>query len=121
MNGEKMLKENFINKDMRGTMLKLRILRRMSKSKTNSYALLKEFVANKQFKKYLGKSRDIKNEVYNTINSLEKFRYIKSIQKTENGRLKNYYTLTDKGNKVLKSARRIFRTHIRELTSLLNG
>jgi DNA-binding PadR family transcriptional regulator len=116
-----LVKENFINKDMRGTMLKLRILRSMSKSKTNSYALLKEFKANERFKKYLGGQRNIKNEVYNTINSLEKFKYIKSVQKTEKGRLKNYYTLTSKGDKVLKSAGRLFKIHIKELTLLLNG
>ena len=68
---------------MMSTMLKLRILRRISKSKTNSYTLLKELMAMRKFEKHLGQSTEIKNEVYNTINSLEKFKYIKSVQKVE--------------------------------------
>jgi DNA-binding PadR family transcriptional regulator len=111
---EKLFKENFINKDMKSTMLKLRILRRISNSKINSYTLLKELGANKQFTKYLGGAGELKNEVYNTINGLEKFGYIKSTQKVENSRLKNYYTMTNKGNKTLRSAKRIFRIHVRK-------
>lgn len=112
--------EHFLNKDMRGTLLKMFILRRVSKDKINSYALLKELNTRKIFKRFSGTS-DMKNEVYNAVNSLEKSGYIKASQKIENGRLKNYYTLTKKGDDVLKSAKNIFKKHLQSLSSLLVG
>jgi DNA-binding PadR family transcriptional regulator len=116
-----MKKEHFLNKDMKNTMLKMYILRETAKSDVNSYSLLKQFTAKKRFAKAFSNPAEIKNEIYNTIKSLEKSGYIKSTQKIENGRLKNYYTLTKDGVKILKSAKDIFKEHIKELTSLLNG
>jgi DNA-binding PadR family transcriptional regulator len=116
------LKEsNFLNKDMKKTMLKLRILRRISKSDVNSYALLNELEDHKHFARFFENKTDMKNEVYNTINSLENSAYIKSTKKIENGRLKNYYTLTPKGKFLLKSAAIIFKRNLKDLKELLNS
>jgi len=111
--------ENFIDKDMRNSMLKMFILRSVGRESTNSYALLKEFSKRRRFFSRFGGVPDLKNEVYNTINSLEKSGYIKSSQKIENGRLKNYYFLTIKGRKVTNSAKVLFRRHIQALSALL--
>ncbi len=106
---------------MKNTMLKMYILRSIGKSSINSYTLLKEFKARRRFVKSFRNPAEIKNEVYNTIKSFEKSGYITSSQKIENGRLKNYYTLTSKGRTVLKSAREIFQKHIGELNLLLKA
>jgi DNA-binding PadR family transcriptional regulator len=113
-------KGNFFDNEMKSTMLKVRILRRMGKSEVNSYALLKEFTKSGKFSSFFGTSENMKNEVYNTIKSLEKSKYIKSSQKIENGRLKNYYTLTGKGKLVLKSTKHLFQKHLKNLALLFN-
>lgn len=115
------MRDNVINKSMRNTMLKIFVLRRIGSSKVNSYALLKEFSARTKLSSSFKSAASIKNEIYNTIRSLEKSSYIKSSQKIENGRLKNYYVLTAKGEETLKSAKKIFRKHLGELKILLNG
>jgi DNA-binding PadR family transcriptional regulator len=111
--------EHFLNKDMRNTMLKVFILRRLKKSEANSYALMKEFMARRRFIGKLKVLSEVKNEIYNTIKSLEKSKYIKSSHRIENGRLKNYYTLTAEGKKVLESAKKIFQRNIKEISSLV--
>jgi DNA-binding PadR family transcriptional regulator len=112
--------ENFLDKDMRSSMLKMFVLRRVSRESANPYTLMKEFAKRRRFRsRFIGRA-DAKNEIYNTISSLERSGYIKSSQKTENGRLKNYYSLTAKGRKVMASARVLFKRHIKALTTLLN-
>lgn len=100
-------------------MLKIFILRRISRSSVNSYTIFKEFSARKSFVRVSRTTGDMKNEIYNAIKSLEKSGYIKSSQKIENGRLKNYYGLAPKGSKVLKASGRIFRRHLRELAAIM--
>ncbi len=119
--GDKLHHENFLDKDMRNSMLKMFVLRRVGRERINSYTLLKEFKKRKRFSRHPASSADAKNEVYNTINSLEKSGYIKSSQKVDNGRLKNYYALTKKGKTVMVYARGLFKEHIKALSSLLNG
>jgi DNA-binding PadR family transcriptional regulator len=105
---------------MKSTMLKMFILRRVGNSKANSYAMLKEFRARRGFMKSFGSQSAIKNEVYNTVKSLEKSGYIKSSQKIENGRLKNYYMLTRKGKDTINSASVLFKKHAQQLSLLLS-
>jgi DNA-binding PadR family transcriptional regulator len=112
-------RESFLDKDMRSSMLKMFVLRKISRESTNPYALMKEFGKRRGFLARFG-STDVKNEIYNTVNSLEKSGYISSSQKTENGRVKNYYVLTLKGKRVMASARILFRKHLQALTTLLN-
>ncbi|MGI0100504.1 MAG: helix-turn-helix transcriptional regulator [Candidatus Micrarchaeaceae archaeon] len=114
-----MAKRNFIDTDMKATVLKIGILRHMLNKSVNSYTILKDFSSSRRFARYIDKN-DMKNEIYNTINSLENSGYIKSSKKIENGRLKNYYKLTSKGTSTLKSAGRLFRVHIKALKALLS-
>ncbi len=113
------MEKNFLSKDMRKTMLKMFILRRIKKDKVNSYALLKEVSDKVHSKRFFYNSAEVKSELYNTIKSLENSSYIKVSKKIENGRLKNYYALTKEGNNVLESAKKIFVRNIKELTTIL--
>lgn len=115
-----MREDSFLSKDMKKTIFKIRLLGRISVSKINSYALLKEYSANKEFVRFFGGEKGIKNEIYNTLNSLEKSNYIKVAQKIEKGRLKNYYTVTKKGTHVLKSAKRVLETNLKVIASILD-
>lgn len=116
-----MRNENFLNKDMKKVMLKIRILRRIGRERVNSYALLNEFGKSRHLSRLFADKDEMKNEIYNTIKSLENSNYIESAKRTENGRQKNYYTLTKKGSGLLKSAKAIFRRHIAELAALLSN
>ncbi len=116
-----MKEEGFVREEMRRIGFKFRILRSIRDPKgTNPYTLWKELEKKSYFVRF-GKKGNLKSEIYNMINSLEKSGHIKSIQKIENGRLKNYYTLTAKGRKVLLSAKGIFKKHFNELDALLEG
>jgi len=114
------VKNNFLDKEMKKTMLKIYILRRVKKSKVNSYSLLKEMSGRDGSRRFFDDVKDIKNEVYNTFNSLEKSGYIKASHKVENGRLKNYYTVTKKGIDLLDSAKLVFRSSLVELTKIFH-
>ena len=113
------MKENFLNKDMKKTLLKIHILHRIKRSKVNSYSLLKEISSNSHSGRFFKNKAEIKNEVYNTINSLEKSGYIESSRKVESGRLKNFYAPTEKGTEVLKSAKVIFLKNMKELVLIM--
>lgn len=115
-----MREDSFLSKDMKKTIFKIRLLGRISFSKINSYALMKEFAGNKDFVRFFGGEKDIKNEIYNTLASLEKSNYIKMTQKVENGRLKNYYTITKRGKDVMKSARKVLEGNLKIIASILD-
>lgn len=100
-------------------MLKMFILRRIKNNKINSYALLKEVQGRALRGRFLYNKSEIKSEMYNTIKSLENSNYIKASRKMENGRSKNYYTLTEDGKNVLEKARKTFMQSIKEMASIL--
>ncbi len=112
-----MERENFLGREMSRVVLRLRILYRIKNERMYTYALLKEF-DKIPFFKLLGK--DIKNDVYNTINSLKQGGYIKVSTKLEGGRMKKYYTITKKGDNVLKSALRVRKEAGKELSKLFD-
>lgn len=110
-------KENFLGTEMRRLILRVRILVRIKAGKVYSYALMKEFSSG-PFSRFMG--RNIKNDVYNTIKSLEQSGYIRMSTKQEGGRPKKYYKLTKKGLVVLKSARGIQKEAAKELSKLFD-
>lgn len=116
-----MIRKNFFNDDMRRTMLRFRILSRVSRSQINPYALLKELTANPRFAKRFGSNLVIRNEVYNALKSLENAGYLKAtLEKPNgNGRVKNYYAITKEGKDVLKSAKSLMAAHMREMSAML--
>ncbi len=119
--GDLLNEDSFLSRDMKKTVLKIRILGRISAGKVNSYALLKEFSAKGDLARFFSKDGGIKNEIYNTINSLQRSGYIKLSEKLENGRMKHYYTVTRKGRGVLRSAKAVLRSHLEELEDILGG
>lgn len=89
---------------MRRLILQMRILVRIKYGKVYSYALVKE-LSSAHFSSFFGKG--IKNDVYNTIKSLEKSGYIRVSVKRDGGRLKKYYTITKKGDEAIRSAMKV--------------
>ena len=96
---------NFMTRDMRRTVLKLRILMRVKAGNIYPYALMKEFKKS-NFSKFIGPT--IKNDTYNSLNALEKSGYIKSVLKSENGKTKKYYAITKRGIKASASIKKVF-------------
>jgi len=108
-----------MNKDMRHMVLKLLILKRIKSGRTYSYALIKEF-SNDHISGLLQKEQgSVKNDIYNTINALEKSGYIKV--KVESGatRPKKYYTITKSGNSTLLQTKRLFIESMKSLMKIL--
>lgn len=97
-------------------MLKLRVLRMIGKKNIYSYAIVKEFSEGKHAKRFFGSKKAIKNEVYNTINLLEKSGCIKLSNKSKSPRIKNYYKITNKGKLALGSIRKVFISSMKEIS-----
>lgn len=109
----------YINKDMRHMMLKLLLLRRIKSGRTYSYALIKEF-SNERIPKILQKKPgSVKNDIYNTINALEKSGYIRVKVETDRMRVKKYYTITKSGNYALAQTKRLFMNSMKSLMEIL--
>jgi DNA-binding PadR family transcriptional regulator len=109
----------YMNKDMRHMVLKLLILKRIKSGRTYSYALIKEF-SNERISGLLQKDHtNVKNDIYNTINALEKSGYIKVKAETGKIRPKKYYTITKSGNAALLQTKRLFMGSMKNLMKIL--
>lgn len=107
---------NFMTRDMKRTVLKIRILMRIKAGKTYPYALIKEFEAT-HFNKFVGPT--IKNDTYNSLNALEKSGYIRGVLKTEMGKTKRYYTITKRGIRASTSIKKMFGGMLKYADSML--
>jgi DNA-binding PadR family transcriptional regulator len=108
-----------MDKDMRHIVLKLLILKRIKDGRTYSYALIKEF-SNERISKLLKtEPSNVKNDIYNTINTLEKSGYILMKVKADNKRIKKYYTLTKSGSSALAQTKKLFANSMRSLMEIL--
>ncbi len=95
-----------MTKEMRRTILKIRILMSIKKKRTYAYAILKEFGSG-SFANFIGPT--IKNDIYNSLSALEKSGYIKhSVSVTRSG-VKKYYSITAKGLKTSKTLKDAFK------------
>ena len=113
------VQNHYMNKDMRHIVLKLLILKRIKSGRTYSYALLKEF-SNDRISGLLQKEKgNVKNDIYNTINALEKSGYIKVKADVNNARLKKYCTLTRSGKATLAQTKRIFISSMKSLMEIM--
>lgn len=113
--------ENFMSKDVKRIMLKFRLLHEISRNPSYSYGLVDVLCKTAVASKFFGKSReDIKNDIYNTINALEKSGYIKSARKIEDGKLKNYYHITPLGKETLRKSKAFFLKSVRELDEIVS-
>ena len=110
----------YMNKDMSRIVLKLIVLRRIQKSAVHSYALLKEIESSPHMSKFIQKHGGIvKNDVYNTVNALEKSGYIVTKARIVAGRLKKDYTITNSGKKALHESKSLFMKSMRELMDII--
>lgn len=96
--------QNFVRDDVRRTLLKVHLLWRLGKSSANPYSLVKEFGGDQLIYSFFRSKRELRDDVYNAIRSLEKAKLVTSVPKEENGRLKQYYSVTKEGEKVLNSS-----------------
>ncbi len=114
----------FIKRGFVGVILKLMVLKRIAIGEVYSYALLKEF---KQRTRHFNKGQGTpnmrgavtKNDVYNTVNALERSGYIRVRARIEGGRLKKYYSITGEGKLALKEARGVFSNGLRMLMQVM--
>ena len=110
---------SYMSKDMRHIVLKLLILKSIKNGKTYSYALVKKF-SNDRVSRLLQKDDgNVKNDIYNTINALEKAGYIKAKAGSNNARSKKYYTLTRSGKATLVQTKRIFISSMKSLMEIM--
>ncbi|MEM0201136.1 MAG: PadR family transcriptional regulator [Candidatus Micrarchaeaceae archaeon] len=97
----------YIEKDMYRMMLKFTLLNRINYKLSYSYELVKYIMYTKP-KSVKVRESVIKNDVYNTLNALEKAGYIKSEHIISKGKIKKYYTITKNGKIAIKDAQKIF-------------
>jgi DNA-binding PadR family transcriptional regulator len=109
-----------IGKELRHVILKLIILKRIKAKRGGiySYAILKGLSKVESSHFCISNPKEIKNDVYNTIASLEKSGYIKMRRRVQDGRLKKYYEITATGDAVLNSAMRDFLTALSTIKTL---
>ena len=112
-------KVKYLNKDMCRMILKIRLLYRISHKSTYSYALIEEF-SHGPVSHLMGKSgKGLKNDVYNTLTSLEKSGFIVSKAKIEGGKLKNYYHVTSVGKGAIKESKRLMADSFKEIAKIV--
>lgn len=103
---------DFMPMEAKRIILKIRILGRLKLGgRAYSYALIKEF-DKMGFSKFYGPT--LKNDIYNTLRTLDKAGYIKLSSKAERGKVKNYYTITKRGETALKSVGRMMIRTVRQ-------
>lgn len=99
--------------------IKFIILNKIKCGKTYSYSLIKD-IRKIEISKFMIKDKvEIKNDVYNTIASLEKAGLIKITNPLKDGKRRKYYNLTPKGRSVLKDAYSMLLPILKELKKVL--
>ena len=106
----------YIDKELRHIILKAIILNKIKRGNVYPYSLIKDISKLNNLKVH---SKDIKNDVYNVISTLEKSGYIKITARIENGRLKKYFTLTKKGDTALTDIKKGFDSAVKSLKKAL--
>lgn len=111
----------YITKDMRRTVMKIFLLKKIQEKRTYTYSILKEIELEVKKSHHGGilPSGSAKNELYNTINSLQNAGYISMRAEVERNRVKKYYKITPKGRRALKEANVIFKRMVRDLQALM--
>ncbi len=107
---------DFMPMEAKRIILKIRILGRLKLSgRTYSYALIKEF-GKSGFSEFYGPT--LKNDMYNTLRTLEKEGYIRLSLKVEHGKVKNYYAITRRGASALKSVGKMMMQTVKQAGKL---
>jgi DNA-binding PadR family transcriptional regulator len=94
--------KDYITKDMKNGILKIVILSMVKRGNYYPYLLLKDI---KKFGPKFIINKDIKNNVYNTLQALENGGYIKAQHIIEDDKSKKYYRITKVGISALDRTR----------------
>lgn len=63
--------------------------------------------------------KNVKNDIYNTINALEKSGYIKAKAEMGEMHFKKYYTITESGSSALAQTKKLFMSSMKSLMQIL--
>ena len=111
----------YMTKDMYHLIMKLVILGKIKKASSNIYAYeLIDHVA-RHIPKYRKDKMAIKNDIYNTLSKFERLGYVNQQKKLSGGKIKNFYTLTDKGEKALTESKKILKDAMKNVAKQLEG
>ncbi len=108
-----------IGKDMKKGMIKVLILSYIKYHKTYPYAILKIAKSTKLVHGYEILKGTTKNDIYNLTSALEKGGYIKSRAKLKGNKVQKVFTITKKGENVVKNKDRIFLEMIESLKKMV--
>ncbi len=117
--------KKFFKNEVYSSVLKIIILSKLKKRKFYAYSLLKEIGKHEMIKNHFDVNNvKLKNDVYNTLRSLESSGYIKiyKINSTAAGKpdaKKAYYILTKQGAEVLLSIKKIFINTAQEIKKII--
>lgn len=108
-----------IDKDMKKGMMKVMILSYIRHHKTYPYALLKMVKSTKMMHGYQLFEGITKNDIYNLTSVLEKEGYITSKAKLSGNKVQKVFTITKKGESVVKNKEKIFISMINSLKKMV--
>lgn len=103
-------------KSLRSGVLKLVLLRSISKGNDYPYSVLKSLKCHS----HLPFGTVSKNEVYNTLNALEKRGYVRSRTVLSGSKAQRHYRLTPQGRSVVRRSRRIMLQLIKDMKTLVS-
>ena len=103
-------------KSLQGGILKLMLLRSISKGEDYPYSMLKSLKCNR----HMPLGSITKNEVYNALNALEKQGYVKSKTVLSGNKAQRHYRLTVNGRSVVRRSRRIMLQLIKDMKLLVS-
>jgi DNA-binding PadR family transcriptional regulator len=111
----------YMTKDMYHLIMKLVILGKIKKGGSSIYAYeLINHVA-QHVPKYRKGKMAIKNDIYNTLSKFERLGYVNQQKKLSGGKIKNFYTLTKKGEKSLSESKKILKDAMKNVAKQLEG
>jgi DNA-binding PadR family transcriptional regulator len=120
-NGDDEGMKYYMTKDMYHLIMKLVILGKIKKDSSNIYAYeLINHVA-QHVPKYRKDKMEIKNDIYNTLSKFERLGYVHQEKKLSDGKIKNFYTLTKKGDRALMESKKILKDAMKNVAKQLEG
>ena len=109
----------FMSKGLRQFVIKAILLVKISRKRTYSYELMKELLVTVKARHIDTDMLKLKNEVYNSIASLERAGFIKSSTDSSWGKTRKYYALTPKGRSALRTMRKTIHDTVRGMSQIL--
>jgi DNA-binding PadR family transcriptional regulator len=118
ISGNRLIEKNSLTKDMKKVMMKVKVLKVIGANRMYSYAIINEIASSPSLAQFFSCREAIKDEVYNTINILEKAGYIRLARQSTTGRIVKYYEITKDGKSVLNGAKKVYTASIKEISNM---